>query len=738
MGVFCDGGCPVKAEIEGDDIKILPANPELPAICAKVKLLDSYRFHPDRVTKPLKNMGKKGEPVWEEISWDQALDEIADRLKAVIAEHGPEAVAFAEMPLNIGMGGITRRLMNCIGSPNYTAPVQLCMGNTAQVHRAVYGWFAFADWSQADCIVYFGQDRDGERWPREYLQLRAALKRGAKLIEVDPRMTETAKLAQYHLPIRYGTDAALALAWINTIIEEDLYDHDFVESQCIGFEELRERAGQYDADTVATICNIDSETIRETARVFVTSKHAIIPWGVVGDMQVNSTSLLQAQCILRAICGFVNNGETVFGPSVGALTNAQVADFGKLADEKRRIQLGVDTHPLLTFKASELYAGANARIGLPYEPDIIAESCACDPSTLFAAMRGEGPYPVKAMFSVGNNTVMSYAGQQGIIDAFKNQDLVVTFENWVTPTAQLSDYVLPGDMWAERDFLGSPFDVAPALSACQAFCEPVGECRNWYFVVKGLAGRLGFAAEFPWKDEHELFDWRLQPLGESWESAVAKAPAPVLSKPIAMEQFVTPLRQSGACKLGVIGARVRPSSELPGAKRPRCRSRELPLCGVCGIPRTPFVQHQPAPDSRTSSEGSRARVLHQSDRRSGRKAGKRPMVRRVVGLRVRPPHVQGGRGAAGGDNSHSPWLVKAGDGPRLRRRVVLRLHAQRRNALPGRRLERRRSSGRSQLEGRHSRAGGCFDRYGLARTRKNGMICDVDFRNRSKKEGNSF
>ncbi len=538
--VFCDGGCSVKAEVEGGDIKISPADPEFPAICAKVKVLDSYRLHPDRVTKPLKNAGKRGEPVWEEVSWDRALDEIAEKMQAVIDGHGPEAVAFAEMPLNIGMGGVTRRLMNCIGTPNYTAPTQLCMGNTAQVHRAVYGWLALADWDNADCIVYFGQDRDGERWPREHLKLRAALKRGATLIEVDPRRTETAKLARYHLPIRYGTDAALALAWINTIIEEGLYDRDFVESRCIGFEELRERVAQYDAETAAAICGIDAETIRKTARIYANSEHAIIPWGVVGDMQVNSTSLLQAQCILRAICGFLDNGETVFGPALGAITNAQVADYGRLADGKRRIQLGVDTHPLLTFKASDLYAKANARIGLPYEPDILGESCACDPSTLFSAMRGEGPRPVKAMFSVGNNTIMSYAGQQGIIDAFMNQDLVVTFENWITPTAQLSDYVLPGDMWAERDSLSSPFDVAPVLAACQAFCEPVGECKNWYFVVKGLADRLGFSDEFPWEDEHALFDWRLAPLGESWESAVAKAPAPMLSKPIAMGRFVTP------------------------------------------------------------------------------------------------------------------------------------------------------------------------------------------------------
>ena len=85
---------------------------------------------------------------------------------------------------------------------------------------------------------------------------------------------------------------------------------------------------------------------------------------------------------------------------------------------------------------------------MPYEPDLLAESCACDPASLFAAMRGEGPYPVKAFFSVANNTVMSYANQQGIVDALMNQDLVVAFEHWLTPTAQLADYVLPGDMWA--------------------------------------------------------------------------------------------------------------------------------------------------------------------------------------------------------------------------------------------------------------------------------------------------
>ena len=293
--VFCDGGCTVKAEI-GDNgpMNILPANPAMPAICAKAHKIDEYRLHESRVTHPLRRVGERGGGAWQEITWDEALDEIAERLQAVVDAYGPEAFAVAEMPLNAGIGGITRRFMNCLGAVNYTAPVQLCMGNTAQVHRAVYGWFAFSNWDQTDCIVYFGQDRDSERWPSEYLKLKAALARGAKLIEIDPRETETAKLADYHLRIRYGTDAALMLAWVHVIIEEGLYDHDFVEQRCTGFDELRERVSAWTPERAAEACGISADLVRETARVYAGAQAAIIPWGVVPDMQTNSTSLIAA------------------------------------------------------------------------------------------------------------------------------------------------------------------------------------------------------------------------------------------------------------------------------------------------------------------------------------------------------------------------------------------------------------------------------------------------------------
>ena len=539
--LFCDSQCVLAVDTdENGALKARPANPQMPAICSKAHKIDEYRLHPDRVTRPLKNIGARGEGRWEPVSWDEALDEIATRLKETAKTFGPESIAFAETPLNLGFGGITRRLMNCMGTPNYTAPTQLCMGNTAQVHRAVYGWFATPDWEHADCIVYFGQDRDMERWPGEFLKLNAALERGATLISVDPRSSATAKRARYHLPIRYGTDAALALAWIHTILEEKLYDAAFVQEHCTGFDALQRRVTEYAPEKVAEICGVDAGLIRETARAYANSKAAIIPWGVVGDMQANSTSILQAQCILRAICGFVGTSERVFGPAAGGVGPSQLAAFEMLDEGQRQKQLGRDAHPLLTFAASDLYKQVNMEHGVDYTPDIIAESVSCVPPALFAAMRGEGPYPVKATIVAANNTVMSYAGQAGIVDAFLNQDLVVVFENWMTPTAQLADFVLPGDMWAERASLGPSYDVAPVFTTSQALREPVDECKSWYFVVKGLADRLGYAEEFPWIDEAELNDFRLAELKTTWGEALAKAPAPIMRMPIAAGSFLTP------------------------------------------------------------------------------------------------------------------------------------------------------------------------------------------------------
>ena len=536
--VFCDGGCKLSASMADDVATFAPINPAIPAICSKAVRWDEIRRHPSRITHPLKNVGMRGEPRWEKVSWNQALDEIAQRLSAIIAEYGPESIAFSEMALNHGFGGITRRFMNHLGSPNYITALDLCMGNTAQVHRATYGWFTSANWETADCIVYFGQNRGTELWPREYYALASALERGAKLIVVDPRLTETAERADYHLRINYGTDAALVLGWINVIIEEELYDVSFVEQRTVGFDDLADRAREYPPERVADICGVSVEEIRATARAYACSDAAIIPWGATADMQRNSTSLLRGQCILRAICGFLNKSELVYGPPSGISVSEQLYDYSALPKAQKEKQIGIDSYPLFSFKGNELYDKAMRRAGFDFTVDIMSSSCMAHPSSLFAAMRGEGPYPVKAFFSVANNTVMSFANTQGIVEALMNQDLVVTFEVNMTPTAQLSDYVWPGDMWMERDTLGPMFDNAPMFSISNAVCKPPKDCRCWYDVVKGLADRMGIGKAFPWHDARELYDWRLSAMGTTWEEAKTKPILP--GKTPAFGSFLTP------------------------------------------------------------------------------------------------------------------------------------------------------------------------------------------------------
>lgn len=536
--VFCDGGCPLNVTMRSGEIIITPANPDIPAICSKAINWREYCLHPDRITEPLKNVGTRSDPVWKVITWDEALDEIAEKLTDLVEHYGPETLAVSEMVGNTHFGGLTRRFMNHLGSPNYFSPLLLCVGNTAQVHRTIGGWYNICNWDVADLVVYFGQDRSPERWPRELHALNAARERGAKLIVIDPRSTKTARRADEHLAIRYGTDAALLMGWINVIIDEDLYDHAFVEQQTLGFEELAERAHEYPPERVAEICGIDVESVRRTARMYAQAQAAIIPWGVVGDMQANSTSVIQAQSILRGICGFMGKSEFMLGPSIGAKCNSEIADFPALSKEQRAKQIGMDRYPLMSFAGMECYDEAYRKAGIGFTSDIGTCSATAHPASVFETMETGKPYPVKAFFSIGNNTIMSYADQMQAIRGFSACELVVVYEHWMTPTAQLADYVLPGDAWTERDTIGPGMDIAAAVTFNQGFCEPPGSCKDWYFVIKGLADRMGMTDAFPWKDRYAYFDYVLEGENTTYQDAYV---APALPKKLAAPgKFLTP------------------------------------------------------------------------------------------------------------------------------------------------------------------------------------------------------
>jgi anaerobic selenocysteine-containing dehydrogenase len=146
------------------------------------------------------------------------------------------------------------------------------------------------------------------------------------------------------------------------------------------------------------------------------------------------------------------------------------------------------------------------------------------PPDVFRAMAHGTPYPVKAFFSLGNNTLMGFANMKLIRDALLAQDLFVVHEHQMTPTAQLADYVLPGDSWLERAHLWDGYAWIPFAQASEKAIEPPGECRSSYDFWRQLAVRFGFAADFPWKTVEEVIDYRLSPSGKTFDEFAATTP----------------------------------------------------------------------------------------------------------------------------------------------------------------------------------------------------------------------
>lgn len=524
----CDIACPVVAQVEdGKVIKIRASfKPSLKDnICVKGIYAHKNFSHPDRVLFPLKRVGERGSGQWEQVSWEHAMTDIAERLRKVVDQHGPEALAVATSEWNTSVdNGSCRRFMNLLGSPNWVSGVAMCAGNTAAINRMVYGWFPNPDFNKTECIVLFGHNPKKHSWTPVYNKLRRAQKRGAKLIVLDPRRSENAELADIWLPLRVGTDAAMALGWLYVIITEELYDKDFVEKWTVGFEAFRERVYEYPLERVAEITGVSVELIQQAARMYANAASAIIPWTPITDQQINSTSAIRLHCALRALTGNIDvpGGELFMGlnPDIIAQTDLELHEV--LSQAQKDKQLGSETYPAFTYRGTAALMEPTRTVwGRPYA-NLLTGSYMANPSETFKAMAHGKPYPVKAFISLGNNTMMGLANMKLIYDAMMNQDLIVVHEHVKTPTAQMADYILPGDSWLERPLVYDGFHWSSTVSLARAAVEPPGECRSVYEFWRDLAHRMDLGEHFPWLTLEELYDYRLQKTGFTFEELTAK------------------------------------------------------------------------------------------------------------------------------------------------------------------------------------------------------------------------
>ncbi|MCX7309820.1 MAG: molybdopterin-dependent oxidoreductase, partial [Afipia sp.] len=292
---MCHGGCGTIVHMEDGRITEVLGDPDHPInrgkLCSKAgqPSIDQV-YHPDRLDYPLIRTGERGSGQWRRSSWDEATEFIAAKMQAIKSQYGAESVTFAR-----GMGlnntNIVSRLANLFGTPNVIAISYFCYAvRVAACQITATGKFSGKTWdgavvpdfwSNPKCIVEWGSQKrtSNDHGLIGHTPMTDALRGQPTHILIDPRWPASAGPVDIWLPLRPGTDAAMALGWINLIIEENLYDVDFVGKYCHGFEELRARAKDYPLDRVAKITGCDPEMIARAARIYATTKPACLVLG---------------------------------------------------------------------------------------------------------------------------------------------------------------------------------------------------------------------------------------------------------------------------------------------------------------------------------------------------------------------------------------------------------------------------------------------------------------------------
>lgn len=495
--MLCHGGCGLLVHVENGEITGITGDPENPlnrgTICAKAELALDQVHHPDRLKYPLRRVGERGAGQWERISWDEALDTVAKAFTKMKTTYGPESVVFIRGGFKGNYeAGYVGRLANAFGTPNISSMASVCWIPRVYGNMMTFGYIPYPDYGYppASVLVWganMPETRVGEG--RATLNL---LEKEIKLIVVDTRTFDLSRRADIALQIRPASDLALALGFINVIIAEDLYDHDFVERWTTGFDELKKHVAQYSPEAVEKICWVPANLIRDAARLYATTKPAVLQPGNGIDNTPNNFQTARALAILRAITGNL-------GIPGGELEWSQPPAIGMRAPE-----FDLRDNVSKEMRDKRLNAGTGF---LPFAFHAL-------PQSIIKAILEGDPYRIRAAYVRGGNLLLSYTNAQEVYKALKQIDFLVMVEMFMTPTAAMADVVLPVGSFLEADDIIST-DYFPLVQVQQKILQ-VGECRSDYEIIAGIARKMGLGECF-WDSSQECLDFILKPSGLTFD-----------------------------------------------------------------------------------------------------------------------------------------------------------------------------------------------------------------------------
>jgi len=488
-------GSLVSVSEAGRVIKVAP-NPASPvshgAFCVKgIRALPELTYQDSRLTHPLRRVGPRGSGQWERVSWDTALEEMAEGFARARRRYGAKSLVGAVSGAAFSRGPIMALLMRSLGSPNWMINQDLC-GGCRGVSDKVTGLAIQGgeDVPNARCVLIVGRNPAAAD-PPQWIEVKKAQARGAKIVVIDPFRTQAAEIADLWLRPEPGTDGAIAMAMIRHLITEGFYDRAFVEAYTHGFDGLAARAERYTPEEAAAISGVPAADIRRAAELYAAGPSTFVSGHGI-DAASNGVQTFRAFHALVAISGNLDRpgGNRRAKRPAGFRTWMDLIHDKRfrLPEEVERQTIGAEQYPL--------WAGP------------LGWQTACHNSSVLHAMLTGEPYPVRALYASGVNIAVMYPDTRRTLEALASLDHFVVAAHTMTPTAAMADLVLPKTTGLEEEEV-TLTAKGPCITYTAAVAPPQGQARCDLTIAVGFLDRMRALGEveaelLPWRDREEF------------------------------------------------------------------------------------------------------------------------------------------------------------------------------------------------------------------------------------------
>jgi thiosulfate reductase/polysulfide reductase chain A len=492
---MCSTRCPIKARIVDGKNVFITGNKEAKSfggkVCARGGAGHSLLYDPQRIINPLKRVGERGAGEWAEISWADAYKEIAAKMNQIKQQYGAETIAFSSK--SGSLSDHIFHLAEAFGSPNTFTHASTCPGSYVVAAKAIFGTKMKRDLSNAKYIINFGHNLyEGINMSETRGLMQAQMDRGAKLVVFEPRFSIVADKADEWHAIRPGTDVAVALALCHVLINDNLYDHDFIEKYVVGFDEFAAEVQKYTPEWAETISDVSASAIRRIAHEYAShAPHAVVDFGHRATFTPEEFDMRRALYAANILIGNIER-------KGGIYMGQKAPGYNKLAGENVAPALakpGVKGMPKPTAiridQVEKQYAMMWSNGGI-YQ-------------TILDATLDAKPYQLKAWVMSRTNPMQTLTDRAKVEQSLKKLDLVVSCDLYISETAAYADYILPESTYLERDEeIQDKSGKNPAYYVRQRVVETIGNTRPSWQIFKELGQTLGLEQFYPWDNIQTL------------------------------------------------------------------------------------------------------------------------------------------------------------------------------------------------------------------------------------------